>query len=269
MSLLVALWVFMSGLIVGSFINALSFRWGTGRKIALTRSACMRCGHVLRANDLIPLVSYFYLKGKCRYCSSKISVQYPLVESVGGMLALGVYITNGLTLLGGFWFLVWMILLFVAVYDVRHTVIPWACSLLICVLGLILALCVYIQSGSIEGLVTGPLLATPLLLLHFLSKGKWMGLGDGVLELGLAWLVGSALSFMSAFTALLYAFWGGAFIGIASVLVSHILSSSYLWHKVRTPITIKSEIPFAPFLIGGVAVIYFFNVDIFSSIGFL
>ncbi len=266
MTILAVEWVVVAGLglIVGSFINALSFRWGTGRPIAYARSACMRCGHTLGLLDLVPVVSYLALRGKCRYCSSSISAQYPLVELAGGMLAVGVYYTEGALLSFLFWFVVWMILLFVAVYDFRHTIIPWSCSVLLGVLGLGYVL---LQGPTLWSLLAGPVLAFPLLFMHFVSRGRWMGLGDGLLELSLGWLIGGALSFVAAFTALLYAFWGGALIGLVMIALPR-LSSMKLWRKERRRLTIKSEIPFAPFLIGGAAVMYFFNVDLFSHIGY-
>ena len=68
------------GLIGGSFITALSFRSPKGKSIANGRSCCPVCGHVLSWKDLFPVFSWLILKGKCRYCSCKISARYPIIE---------------------------------------------------------------------------------------------------------------------------------------------------------------------------------------------
>src|SRR4051812_27470438 len=116
------------GAIGGSFLNALSFRLGTGRSVLRGRSQCMRCGHTLSALDLVPILSYVFLRGRCRYCGTKVSIQYPLVEAAGALLAFGIAALNPAPLSFAFYFLVWMTLLFVVVYDLRHYIIPWSCS---------------------------------------------------------------------------------------------------------------------------------------------
>lgn len=236
------------GAIGGSFLNALSFRLGTGHSVMKGRSRCMRCGHTLQALDLVPVFSYLFLRGRCRYCRVRISPQYPLVEAAAAVLAAGTAVLNPTPLGFIFWFIVWMTLLFVSVYDLRHFVIPWSCSGLLALLGL-----VYVFAGPVPvsawTLLSGPLLAAPLLFLSLISKGRWMGWGDGALELGIGWLLGPT----AGFTAFLLAFWSGAAVGIAVL----ILAKGY---------TMKSELPFAPFLILGAGVAYFFHVDIFSTL---
>lgn len=239
---------FIFGSIVGSFINALSFRFGTGRSIAKGRSHCMRCGHILGAADLVPVVSWLALGGRCRYCGTKISIQYPVVEIVAASVSLLLYLQFSQPLHYAYWFVVWMILLFVAVYDIRHQIIPWSCSGLLALLAL-----VGLYVGSIPttwgSLVAGPVLALPLFLFFALSKGRWMGLGDSALELSLGWFLGLTLGL----SALMFAFWAGALVGIAGIVA-------------RRGVTMKSEVPFAPFLILGAFVAFATHVDLFSSL---
>ena len=234
------------GAIVGSFLNALSFRLGTGRSVLRGRSRCMHCGHGLAAADLVPLFSYLFLRGRCRYCGTRISAQYPAVEAAAAALGAGVALLNPAPLLFVFWLLVWMTLLFVVVYDLRHSIIPWSCSGVLAVLGIVH---VYFLGFSFWSFAAGPALAAPLLLLSLVSGGRWMGWGDGALELGLGWLLGPT----AGLSAFIVAFWSGAAVGIA-VLV---FAKGY---------TMKSELPFAPFLILGAGVAYFFHVDIFSTL---
>jgi leader peptidase (prepilin peptidase) / N-methyltransferase len=241
------------GLILGSFINALSFRFNTGRIATLFsttstgRSRCMRCGHVLGVLDLLPVFSWIVLRGHCRYCGSRISWQYPLVELTGGVLALGAFLNAQSSIFVFILLLaVFLTMLFIAVYDLRHAIIPWSASLTL--MGLV---CLYqLLFGSVLfSALDGVILAAPLLLISFVSKERWMGWGDGVLELGLGWLLGLTVGL----TALFLAFWAGALVGIV-----------LLW--ARKGITMKSEVPFAPFLILGALVAFLFHVDIFASL---
>jgi leader peptidase (prepilin peptidase)/N-methyltransferase len=232
------------GLILGSFLNALLFRYNTGRSVMHGRSACMRCGHTLCALDLVPVLSFVFLRGRCRYCGAKISWQYPLVELVAAVLAVATFVLNPEPLWFAYWFAVWMALLFITVYDLRHKIIPWSASLTLLGLALIYAL--------FFGTWLGAVWALPLFLLSAVSKGTWMGWGDGLLELSLGLLLG----FTAGLTALFAAFWAGAFVGIALI-------------ALRRGVTIKSEVPFAPFLIAGAALAYFLHADLFTTLPLL
>ncbi|MEK7613169.1 MAG: prepilin peptidase [Patescibacteria group bacterium] len=245
MSLLVFMFVAALGAIIGSFLNALSFRFNTGRSMG-GRSRCMHCRHELAAADLVPIFSYLFLRGKCRYCHARISSQYPLVEGTALVLAVFTYISHPDPASFAFWFVVWMILLFSVIYDIRHTIIPWSCSLSLIALAFLYVLS---HEPSFFDFLAGPLLALPLFTISLLSWGRWMGWADGVLELSLGWLLGLAVGF----TALVLAFWSGAIVGTLLLLV-------------KKRYTMKSEIPFAPFLILGAAVAHFFHVDFFSAI---
>ena len=246
------------GLIVGSFLNALSFRFNTGTSIMHGRSKCMHCGHTLGALDLIPLVSYLLLGGKCRYCGTRISLQYPIVEATAALLSYGVYVLNGTPVGFIFWFLVWMVMLFIVIYDVRHTIIPWSCSLLL--MALSIASLFLFGTPTLSMLLAGPALALPLLLLSLFSRGMWMGWGDGFFELSLGWLLG----LLSGLTALALSVWSGAIVGVLLVLYSQLRKKNS-----KEGFTMKSELPFAPFLALGALLVYFFHVDLFSSIAIL
>lgn len=246
------------GTIVGSFLNALLFRFNTGRSVAEGRSKCMHCAHTLFAFDLVPVFSYILLRGRCRYCGAKISIQYPLVEVAAALLSLLVYLEHPTLLAYGFWFLVWMVLLFIVVYDLRHTVIPWSASGILLVLSLV-SLVVSFDTGEVFmfvpdvwSLLAGPILALPLILLSAFSRGRLMGWGDGPLELSLGWLLGLTLGG----TALMLSFWIGASLGILLIVF-------------KKGLTMKSELPFAPFLVVGALIVHFFHVDFFYTLPFL
>jgi leader peptidase (prepilin peptidase)/N-methyltransferase len=246
------------GAIVGSFLNALSFRFNTGRSIAKGRSRCMSCGHELGPLDLVPVFSYLFLGGRCRYCGTKISIQYPLVEAVAALVSLLVFITTPEPLAYAYAFLFWMTLLFIVVYDIRHTVIPWSVSGFLALLAfgsLFISFdysALFFYQPAALALLAGPALALPLFLLSLVSRGRWMGWGDAPLELSLGWFLGIT----SGLTALMLAFWVGAAVGILLMLV-------------KKGLTMKSEIPFAPFLVLGAFIAYFFHVDFFQTLPLL
>ncbi|MGC9602474.1 MAG: prepilin peptidase [Minisyncoccia bacterium] len=270
------------GVIVGSFLNALSFRFNTGVPFFSTRgmggrSRCMQCGHALGGLDLVPVFSYIFLGGKCRYCGSRISAQYPLVEIVAGMLGAGVFVRvwDAMPPQGGiasalaflFWFVIWMTLLFVVIYDLKHMIIPWSCSLVLVALAVVGIMFNLVGKGTLMpltaaptsnlwALLAGPLLALPLFLLSLVSWGRWMGWADSALELS----IGALLGLSAGATALSFAFWSGALIGVILIALSRVFSRLHFFRY-----TIKSEMPFAPFLVLGAALAYFCHVDFFSS----
>ncbi len=234
------------GVILGSFLNALLFRYNTGRSVARGRSQCMHCGHTLFATDLVPLLSYLYLRGKCRYCLSRLSVQYPLVEAAAGVLSVLVFVRTPEALPFALGMVLWLTLLFIFVYDLRHKIIPWEASALVSAAALLV---IFLTGPSWWALAAGPVLAAPLFGFSLVSGGRWMGWGDGILELGLGWMLGLTLGL----TAFVLAFWSGALVGVLLMLISK-------------RVTMKSEVPFAPFLIFGAACAYFLHVDFFQTL---
>lgn len=89
---------FIFGLVMGSFCNAWAWRIANGEKIQKGRSHCPKCGHTLAAKDLIPLFSWLFLKGKCRYCGESISKRYPLAELISGLWYLSMVLRFDLSL---------------------------------------------------------------------------------------------------------------------------------------------------------------------------
>ncbi|KKP84730.1 MAG: Type 4 prepilin-like protein leader peptide-processing enzyme [Parcubacteria group bacterium GW2011_GWD2_35_7] len=82
---------FILGLIIGSFLNVVIFRFNTERSFG-GRSGCMTCQNKLCWYELIPLISFFALKGRCRNCKAKISIQYPIVELMSGLIFAGLFL---------------------------------------------------------------------------------------------------------------------------------------------------------------------------------
>ena len=116
--------VFLYGIVIGSFLNVCIYRMPKEESIVTVGSHCMSCNHKLRWVDLFPLFSWLFLKGKCRYCGAKISVQYPLVEGANGILYVILFAICGWNLDSVLWCILTSMLLVIAVIDFRNMKFP-------------------------------------------------------------------------------------------------------------------------------------------------
>jgi prepilin signal peptidase PulO-like enzyme (type II secretory pathway) len=198
---------------------------------------------------------------------STISWQYPLVELITGCAFAGLYLLFGVTVGLFYSFIAASLFIVIFVYDIRHKIIPDG---LVAALGLlsliplfvtVLPATIQITFPSLTALLAGPVLAAPFALLWLVSGGRWMGLGDAKLALPLGWFLGMS----AGISAVIIAFWAGAIIGILILIIQKINSSTI--HRLLLSlhlggITMKSEIPFAPFLIFGFVVVFFSGLDV-------
>ena len=253
------IFLFILGLLIGSFLNVLIVRHNTGISIVNRRSHCFSCGKTLSFFELIPVVSFLLQRGKCRNCRSRISIQYPLVEIISGgvFLFLGTHVLIDLepmTVLN-YLFLVtiFSILLVISIYDIKHKIIPDFYVYLFILLSIIykLILYLYIVGVPIQQLgvdaFSGVVLFIFFFLFWYLSKGMAMGFGDGKLAAGIGVLLGMA----KGIVAVVFAFWTGAVVGIILLF----LKKRYF--------TMKSEVPFAPFLAFGALLSFLVDVSLF------
>ncbi len=98
MEYVVGVTIFIFGIIIGSFLNVCIYRIPKGESIAFPPSHCGSCGHNLKVWDLVPIFSWLFLKGRCRYCGEKVSKQYPLIEGATGLLFVFLYLKFGFTI---------------------------------------------------------------------------------------------------------------------------------------------------------------------------
>lgn len=199
--------VFLYGLVIGSFLNVCIYRIPKKENIAVSRSHCMSCGGQLKWYDLVPLFSYLFLRGRCRYCKAKISIQYPLVESLNGLGYVLIFYVNGINITSILFSLCFSALIVIGVIDFRTYEIPLAMNIYIGILGmvrLILTLCDVIDGSIIELLLGFVSVGGFLELLRLFTKGRAMGGGDvklmsaaglliGVKEIVLALILGCIL----------------------------------------------------------------------------
>ena len=215
---------FLFGTIVGSFLNVVSLRFNTGVGLG-GRSKCMSCGRTLSWLDLFPILSFLALRGRCRGCKSKISWQYPLVEFIAGAIFVMIfftfppvsYIASVATVIQ---MIIGCLLLVVVVYDIKHKIIPDPLVYAFCFFALI---SLFFGGSSLWHIPTytqimaGPIIALPFVLIWLVSRGTWMGLGDGKLALGIGWLLG----INGGVNAVVLAFWVGAVVSVAWLLYTY------------------------------------------------
>ena len=249
------------GLIIGSFLNVVIIRFNTERSLG-GRSGCMTCQNKLVWYELIPVLSFLGLRGRCRNCKTKISIQYPLVELTTGLIFMALFLkfqdiffesAMDFTILYAYYVAMFSLLLVIAVYDLKHKIIPDVLSF---TFGFFAFIGLFFFNGvgfsihmpSVIEFSAGLLVALPFALFWLVSSGRWMGLGDAKLAIGLGWLLG----FSRAFSGVVVAFWLGAVVGISLVAFSHKKHG------------MKSEIPFAPFLVLGALLAFIFELHLFG-----
>ena len=168
--------IFVYGVIIGSFLNVLIYRLPLKENIATERSHCMKCGNKIKWYDLVPLVSYILLRGKCRHCKEKISVQYPLVEFANGIGYVWIFATNGINADSILFCLCASALIVLSVIDWRTYEIPVGINIFIFLLGVVR---VFLHFNNIVYYLVGMVIVSvPLLILFYATKGRGIGGGD-------------------------------------------------------------------------------------------
>lgn len=257
--------MFIFGAIVGSFLNVVIYRFHTGKSLN-GRSHCMSCGTTLHWYELFPIFSYLRLGGKCRSCNSYIPSRYLVVELItASVFVLLYFFLKSTPLLFFCNSILFSILIVIVVYDMRHMIIPDELSMSVGVVALVLlTLSVVTQndwSTVLPSIMAGLGAATFFWSLWFVSKGRWVGLGDAKLALPLGMIVGLS----GVYSMVIFSFWIGAAVSVTLLATERILEKGKTHlHFLATPLTIKSEVPFAPFLIAGFALVHIFHADIFK-----
>src|SRR3989344_2063399 len=270
---LAAIFSFVLGAIVGSFLNVLILRYNTGLGI-YGRSRCFSCGSPLRWYDLIPIVSFLALRSRCRYCGAKISVQYPIVELFSGLLFALFFIfarnnTFSISMFIPYLLCLWFsaaVLIFTLVYDLKHKIIPDSASIALAMVAIVFSvLTIGASQALFINLITALIISLIFASFWFISRGRAMGLGDAKLVFGLAVFLGYPMSI----SATVVAFWIGAayaLIIIAMDKASRIVATGggdFQLSYSSKQITMKSELPFGPFLIIAALIVFFFEINAF------
>lgn len=238
------IFIFIFGLVIGSFINVCIYRIPNGKSIIFPGSSCPACGEKIRTIDLIPVLSYILLRAKCRICREPISVRYPLVELLTAILFTALYIQFGLSYNLLIYLLIYAaiisILIMIFFIDLEHMIIPDGLNLAIGLLGIALNI-VYPDVGYVHtaiNMILGILLGGGL----FFILACFGAMGGGDIKLMAA--LGAVFGWKMLIPLMFLSFVMGGLIGIILLVF-----------KIKK---MKDMIPFGPYIaIAGIITIFY------------
>ena len=248
---LIELSTFIFGLCIGSFLNVCIYRLPDSKSIMdPPRSFCSNCGSGILFYDNIPVLSYLWLKGRCRHCNARISVRYPMVELLSGVVALCILSKFGLTSQGLVYYAFGASLIVISFIDIDHKIIPDVITLpgipvFFMMASFIIPEMTYID--SILGLLAG---GGSLILVawtyHLIAKKEGMGGGD----IKLLAMIGALIGWQGVLFTIFAASAAGSVTGLVTML---------RLHK-----NMKLAIPFGPFLSLGAVIYIFFGTELIN-----
>lgn len=252
------------GVIIGSFLNVCIYRFHTGKSLTGS-SHCLSCARTLAWYELIPVLSYVVLRGRCRTCRSRVPSRYLWVELSTAVLFAWVAYSVADVLLWPLLLVLMAVLMMVLVYDVYHLIIPHAFVWALTVLALLHEGYRLYSGGTL--VATGWALVGVVGAFAFFaglwwySGGRWIGLGDAKLVAPLALMVGGS----GVFSMVVLSFWVGTVVSLSLLGLQYVLRRGQGHLRfMASPLTIKSEVPFAPFLIAGFLLVYLGGVNVLS-----
>ena len=259
MDILMLVILFAFGLALGSFLNVVAMRYDSehflfSAKLIGGRSQCEQCKKTLRWFELVPLFSFVLQGGRCRRCKARLSIQYPIVELLSGIIfvsvpfafSIGAITGAPLALLVALWIAVFEALLVMTLIDIRLGVIPDEINIFLGVIGVLLLLipaplaAATVLPKIISALGAGAFFA----LLIAVTRGKGMGMGD----LKLAMPLGLLFGWPEIALVLMVAFVIGAVVGVIAI--------------ARGTNSMKGTLPFGPFLALGTVMTFFWGPPI-------
>lgn len=244
---MILIYAILLGLCIGSFLNVVADRTLKGKSIVYPPSQCDFCRHKLSVLDLIPVISFLWLRGKCRYCKKRLSWQYPLTEAATGLL-FGLLTAGFLTGYIDLPYLIYLLVTFsclivIILTDLKEQIILDE-AIGIQVFATVVYLVFFHRELFAISLLSGLGFFLFLLSLFLFTRGKGMGFGD----VKFAFAMGLSLGFPKIVVAFYLSFLTGAFISLILVMIRHK--------------SIKSAIPFGPFLAVSLAVCLIFGDSI-------
>lgn len=244
-SIVVYSFVFIFGLIVGSFYNVIALRTLSGEKLSFPPSHCTKCNHRLSFLDLFPVFSYVFLRGKCRYCKEKISPIYPIGELLTATSYTIIISQFGFTMDGLIQIVFITVMIWATMTDLKSTFVPDR----FVIIGLTLVLILRIIHGVdlVSYLIASASSFGLLLLILVLSKGKMGGA-----DVKLYALIGLSIGLMDSIGSLFYASILGVLFQLPLIIAN------------KGKVDREKEIPFVPFITLGVLCTYLFDLFHFT-----
>ncbi len=235
--------IFILGILLGSFLNVVIYRLPQHESIIWGRSHCMHCDHIIKPIELIPVVSFVFLGGKCKGCKTPISLRYPLIELLTGILFLVSYKTFGFSYAFAIALPLTLILIIIAFIDIDTMEIYDRFQIMILILAL---LNLFVSPLSIIDHITGFfIISIPFYIIAWLTDG--MGGGD----IKLIAIAGLLLGYQATLVAFFVSIILGALMALYLLIVKK--SSG------------KAQLAFGPFLCIGIYVAYHFSTIIIQT----
>jgi leader peptidase (prepilin peptidase) / N-methyltransferase len=268
LSTFIGIFVFLFGLIIGSFVNVCIVRIPSGKSIVLPASACPKCGLAIRPYDNIPVVSYLLLRGKCRGCKTKISWMYPAVELLTGLLFLGCFCAFGISVETAKWAAFSAIMVVLVFTDLRERILPDVVNFTGLAIGLIFSLFSKPTDGTALWIANH--------LFDYPPPAPVLSLVDAILGAavgsGLLWLVSEAYFKVRGREGMglgdvKMMLMAGAFLGAKRTLLT-ILAGSLLGSVLGLAVILarrkdaEYELPFGTFLGAGALLVVFFGTPV-------
>lgn len=244
---------FVFGSLIGSFLNVCIVRLPRDESVNHPRSHCRSCQKTLPFYDLIPIVSYLWRRGKCRFCNASFSIDYLIVELLAGCLSVVTFNTFGFRAMGLAYFSFVASLIAITFIDIHHRIIPDVISMGGTVLGFLLSFyfLTITPLQSFLGILSGGGILFLLAYFYFKST-KREGLGGG--DIKLAAMIGAFLGYQGVFLTLFI----GSMLGAVWGLIMMIIKKQNLQYAL----------PFGPFLALGALIVLFYGDHIFYFLGY-
>jgi leader peptidase (prepilin peptidase)/N-methyltransferase len=240
---------FVFGTIIGSFLNVCIHRIPQGKSIITPSSHCPLCKKPIRFFDNIPLVSFLWLRGRCRTCNAPISLRYPLVELLMGLFSVILLWRFGISAFYFIYFALFASLTLISFIDLTHRIIPDVISLPGIIIGLVISLLhpqMSISNSLIGVLVGGGSLYVVANIYQLVTKREGMGGGD----VKLLAMIGAFIGWKGVLFTILCSSFIGSVVGVAMMFISKADS--------------KYAVPFGPFLSFGAMIFVLFGDPLIS-----
>lgn len=235
--------IFIFGILIGSFLNVIIYRLPRGESIVFPSSHCPECSSSLQVLDLIPVLSFLLLKGKCRYCGEKISIKYPFVEFLTGFLLISLYHQYRLNTEFIIFSMLVYALVVISFIDYKLKIIPNKITYPGIIIGLILSL--FFKHIKFISSLLGILIPSVLFLMIAFIYQKGLGMGDVKLVAMIGTFIGWQYTLMSIFI--------GSFIAVIIIIILIALN-------VIDP---REQIPFGPFISIGSIITILYGTEIY------
>lgn len=237
---------FIYGLIIGSFLNVCIYRIPRGESIVVTSSHCTCCSKKIKFYDLIPVVSYIILKGKCRYCKSNISIRYPIIEVITGLIYLSIFQVYGLSLISLKYIILMSFFIVISIIDYETQDIFFMTTYPCIIIGILFSIFgKYFFNDNLNSYLIGFLVSAAIIgFFVLITKGRGMAAGD----IEIAAICGVFLGVESSLVTIALAFVIGTIYSVFLLVVKG---------KSR-----KEPVAFGPFLFMGSLIALFYGHEI-------